>query len=217
MLSLRNVSHGFQDGSNFRWLFENLSFEFRRGEAVNLWGPSGSGKTTLLNILAGLQRPTEGTVVCATEPQLDLTAASEQDLLRYRRHKIGFIYQFFNLIPTLTVLENVELPLELTAQNDRKTEAKELLKEFNLSGRLDAFPDTLSGGEQQRVAVVRALIHRPAVVLADEPTGNLDHENAQIVVDRLFTLSKQIGSTLVLASHDLMIRDQADHVLKLDA
>ena len=217
MLSLRNVSHGFQDGSNFRWLFENLSFEFQSGESVNLWGPSGSGKTTLLNILAGLQRPAEGTVICEAESSLDLAAASEQDLLRYRRHKIGFIYQFFNLIPTLTVLENVELPLELTAQNELKSEARRMLEDFNLGGRLDAFPETLSGGEQQRVAVVRALVHRPAVVLADEPTGNLDHENAQIVVDRLFTLSKHIGSTLVLASHDLKIREQADHVLTLDA
>ena len=217
MLSLRNVSHGFQDGSDFRWLFENLSFEFRSGESVNLWGPSGSGKTTLLNILAGLQRPTEGEVICEAESRLDLAAAREQDLLHFRRHKIGFIYQFFNLIPTLTVLENVELPLELTAQKDRRTEARKLLDDFDLSERLHAFPETLSGGEQQRVAVVRALIHRPAVVLADEPTGNLDHENAKIVVDRLFTLSKQIGSTLVLASHDLMIRERADHVLTLDA
>lgn len=217
MLHLQNVSHGFQDGVNFRWLFEKLSFDFREGESVNLWGPSGSGKTTLLNILAGLQRPTQGRITFEMDPGLELATATETELLSYRRHRIGFIYQFFNLIPTLTVLENVELPLELTAQNSRRNAARELLAEFQLSNHLDAFPETLSGGEQQRVAVARALVHQPAIVLADEPTGNLDHENARIVVDYLFTISKQFGSTLVLASHDSMIRERADHVLTLDA
>ncbi|MCY4655904.1 MAG: ABC transporter ATP-binding protein [Gammaproteobacteria bacterium] len=215
MLILKGVSQGFQDGPTFRWLFENLTFEFQKLESVVLWGPSGSGKTTLLNLLAGLQRPLNGSIVFNQNSPFDITEANEKELLLYRRHRIGYIYQFFNLIPTLTVLENVELPLELTSQLNLLPFVRETLCEFGLENKLDSFPGTLSGGEQQRVAVARALAHQPDIVLADEPTGNLDQKNAEMVVESLFSKVQAIGATLVIASHNPMVKDRAHQVLNL--
>ena len=215
MLKIDRVSHGFQDGSSFRWLFQDLSFDFHSSKSVVVWGPSGSGKTTLLNILAGLLRPSNGEVVLAREPPLHIHSASDKELLLYRRHQVGFIYQFFNLLPTLTVLENVELPLELTNQMDKKDAAREILCDLGLESRITAFPAKLSGGEQQRVAIARALIHRPSIVLADEPTGNLDQANSEKVVETLFAKTREIGAALIVASHNLLVKEKAQHQLSL--
>jgi putative ABC transport system ATP-binding protein len=184
------------------------------GERVAILGPSGSGKSTLLNLVSGIDLPDEGVVRLAGT---DLTALSEHDRTLFRRHRIGFVFQFYNLLPTLTVLENLLLPVELKGKVGPEDEARaaELLGRVGLEGRADAFPDRLSGGEQQRVAVARALVHEPALVLADEPTGNLDEETGARVAELLDELVRAHGRTLVVVTHSRELGARMDRVLRM--
>jgi len=188
--------------------------DFRRGEMVALLGPSGSGKSTLLNLVSGIDAPDGGSVeVEGTE----LTRMGERDRTLFRRRHIGFVFQFFNLLPTLTVEENLLLPFELTGRvgEEERSRARALLERVGLGDRGETFPDRLSGGEQQRVAVARAVVHSPTLVLADEPTGNLDVETGSRVLDLLEELVRKSGTTLLLVTHAPEVASRADRILTL--
>lgn len=214
VVGLRHLSKRFVEGGRERYVLNRVSYDFREGEFVVLLGRSGSGKSTLLNLISGIDRPTAGDVVIQGTA---VTQLSERDRTLFRRDHIGFVFQFFNLIPTLTVLENVTLPQELAGRNWRDVEADalHLLERVGLADRRDTFPDRLSGGEQQRVAIARALVHDPMLVLADEPTGNLDEETGQRVLDLLLDLTRSAGKTLLMATHNPDITPYADRVLEL--
>lgn len=216
MYHLADVGKSFQDGSKVRWILRDISLTIGKGETVVLWGPSGSGKTTLLNILAGLLRPTKGIIEFKTKGEtFDLVKMDENRLTRFRRDHIGFIYQFFNLVPTLNIRENVELPIELTRRFELKEEAIRRLESLGLNDRLSEWPSNLSGGEQQRVAIARSLAHRPEFILADEPTGNLDRRNARQVLDLLWRETESTGTGLVIASHSEDVLKRAAKVVEL--
>jgi putative ABC transport system ATP-binding protein len=185
------------------------------GERVAILGPSGSGKSTLLNLISGIDRPDSGSVKIAG---VDVTALSEVERTRFRRKHVGFVFQFFNLLPTLTVLENLLLPLQLkgSVNGADRERARALLERVGLAERLDTFPDRLSGGEQQRVALARALVHDPALVLADEPTGNLDEDMAAQVTDLLIDLAEAERRTMVVVTHSRPLAARMDRMLRLD-
>ena len=216
LLEIDNVVMRFGDGAGERLVLSGLSLALYRGEKVVLWGPSGSGKSTLLGLVAGLTKPTSGSIrfFPADGEPISLHEASEATRSAYRRRFIGYIFQFFNLIPTLTVAENVELPLEVNGRAD-VAEALARLDALSLADHLDDFPTTLSGGEQQRVAIARALAHGPSLVLADEPTGNLDRENAELVTELLWREVDQAGTGLIVATHSEAIAARADRVIEL--
>ena len=200
LIELRNITKTYREGDRERTVFRDLNLQIRRGEFVVLLGRSGSGKSTLLNLISGIDLPTAG------EIRVDgrsVTALSEHERTLFRRRHVGFIFQFFNLVPTLTVEENLLLPLELSGGYDaaQRRRALELLEQVGLADRAQSFPDRLSGGEQQRVAVARALVHRPALLLADEPTGNLDAETGSQVLHLLERLGRETGMTLVMVTH----------------
>jgi putative ABC transport system ATP-binding protein len=204
----------FREGDAERVVLRGVDLAVRRGEFVALLGRSGSGKSTLLNVISGIDRATSGEVrVDGT----DIAAISEHERTLFRRRRIGFVFQFFNLIPTLTVEENLRLPLELTGRTGAaaRDEAADLLAEVGLADRARAFPDRLSGGEQQRVAVARALAHDPDLVLADEPTGNLDGESAQVVLGLLARLSRGRKKTVIAVTHSTEVAAAADRVFVL--
>ena len=182
------------------------------GETVAIVGPSGSGKTTLLGLLAGLDRPTGGRVLL---DGTDLGALSEDDRARLRREKIGFVFQSFQLIPTLTARENVAVPLDLAGDGGGAARADELLERVGLGGRGHHYPTQLSGGEQQRVALARAFIHRPAILFADEPTGNLDAATGARIIELMMELNRELGTTLVLVTHDLELAGRMRRVMRL--
>ncbi len=182
------------------------------GETVAIVGPSGSGKTTLLGLLAGLDRPSGGRVLL---DGTDMGALSEDDRARLRRDKIGFVFQSFQLIPTLTARENVAVPLDLAGHGGGAARADELLERVGLGGRGHHYPTQLSGGEQQRVAVARAFIHRPSILFADEPTGNLDAATGERVIELMMELNRELGTTLVLVTHDLELAGRARRVIRL--
>lgn len=177
-------------------------------------GPSGSGKTTLLNLIGGLDRPTRGKVVV---DGLDLTSMNEGELAEYRLRRVGFVFQFYNLIPTLTALENVELPMALAGvpRKERRRRALELLRAVGLEARADHRPDELSGGEQQRVAIARALANKPAIVLADEPTGDLDSRSAKLLMDLVRRLNKEDGQTFIIVTHDPIVVEACTRVYNI--
>jgi len=210
-LELRNVSKSYREGEAERVVLRDVSVTIARGEIVVLLGRSGSGKSTLLNVIAGIDRPTAR---CVMVDGTDLTALDEQARTRFRRAHIGFVFQFFNLIPLLTVEENLLLPLDLNGRADAKgaARARELLDRVGLGGRGESYPERLSGGEQQRVAIARALIHDPALILADEPTGNLDTETATGVLDLLDTLAREAGRTVVMVTHSREVVGVADRI-----
>jgi putative ABC transport system ATP-binding protein len=212
VVRVRGLSRGYREGGIFRPVLRELSLEVSPGESVGLLGRSGSGKSTLLNLLGGIDAPDAGSVEIRGT-QLGRLAERERTLFR-RRH-IGFVYQFFNLLPTLNVEENVSLPLELNGMAD-SGRVKHLLSEVALGDRLGSFPDQLSGGEQQRVALVRALIHRPALILADEPTGNLDAQSGQAVASLLHRLVEAEGTTLILVTHSPEASAICDRLLHLE-
>lgn len=222
IIELENLSKSYQEGGQTRLILDSLNLEFAAGDFVCLVGRSGSGKSTLLNLISGIDAPTQGHVTIrtgtdqASNEAVRLTALSEHERTLFRRRHIGIVFQFFNLIPTLTVLENVTLPLELagTRGNGRK-EATELLERVGLGNRLSTYPDRLSGGEQQRVAIARALVHNPLLILADEPTGNLDEETGDSVLRLLLELTRDMGKTLIMATHAPDVAQQADRVLHL--
>jgi len=214
LLRLEQVCCGYREAGAWREILRGVDLDVRAGEQVALLGQSGSGKSTLLHLVGGLDLPSAGRIVF---DGLDLAGLGEPTRSLWRRSHVGFIYQFFNLLPTLTVLENVLLPLELNGIATRagRGAALELLDEVGLAGRAGSWPDRLSGGEQQRVALVRALIHQPRLVLADEPTGNLDAANGEKVLALLDRLVRARGYTLVLATHSAEVAGRADRAIRL--
>jgi putative ABC transport system ATP-binding protein len=213
-IRLEHLAKSYMEGSHERCVLCDLSATFAEGGFVAILGKSGSGKSTLLNVISGIDRADSGSVWLGGQ---NLTALNDQQRTLFRRRKIGFVFQFFNLIPTLTVWENVVLPLELNGLTtpDDYGRAEHLLDAVGLLDRRKTFPDRLSGGEQQRVAIARALVHDPLLVLADEPTGNLDEETGRRVVQFLNRLTRQSGKTMLLVTHSSDAAAHADRVLHL--
>lgn len=193
-------------------ILRGLTLEVPAGQSVAVIGPSGSGKTSLLMILGGLERATSGKVEVAERP---LSGLSEDDLSHLRGEEIGIVFQSFHLVPTMTALENVALPLELAGIDGAFDTARQLLDDVGLSARVDHFPAELSGGEQQRVAIARALSRRPRLILADEPTGNLDTKTGQQIVELLFGMKERSGATLVLVTHDERLANMTERVIRM--
>ena len=214
LLELRNIVHGYIEAGAWREVLRGVDLTVRAGEQLALVGQSGSGKSTLMHLIGALDVPTTGSL---RFDDLDLARLGEPDRTLWRRRHVGFIYQFFNLIPTLTVLENVLLPLELNgiAESAGRKDALELLAEVGLADRAESYPDRLSGGEQQRVAIIRALVHEPRLVLADEPTGNLDAATGEQVLDLLDRLVRSRGRTLILVTHSAEVASRADRTVRL--
>jgi putative ABC transport system ATP-binding protein len=212
-IELINVRKSYMEGGRSHVVLDNVSVSIAAGERVAILGPSGSGKSTLLNLVSGIDLPDEGRVLVGGA---DIGAFSERERTLFRRDRVGFVFQFFNLLPTLTVLENLLLPLELAGRDEGESEARQLLTEVGLEARAGAFPDRLSGGEQQRVAIARALIHRPALLLADEPTGNLDQDTGERVVELLDGLVTAAGATLVIVTHSRGLAARMDRTLRVD-
>jgi putative ABC transport system ATP-binding protein len=215
MIAVRQVTRRYRQGENVVAALDRVDLEIDRFDVVAVTGESGSGKSTLLHLLGGLDRPDEGEIVVDS---LALCSASERDLTEYRRTKLGIIFQFFNLLPTLNVLENVCLPLELQGmpQKSAKTRAKEMLELVGMQHRARHFVHQLSGGEMQRTAIARALVHRPKLVLADEPTGNLDAQNAGQVLAVFEQIARERLTTLVLVTHSLEVASVARRTLRLN-
>ena len=213
-IRLADISKQYQEGEATRIILNGVDLDIRRGEFIVLLGHSGSGKSTLLNLIGGLDQPTAGHIYVH---DVAITTLSERKRTLFRRDALGFIFQFFNLIPTLTVLENITLPQELAGQPLQRVRplALKLLEEVGLADRAQTYPDKLSGGQQQRVAIARALVHNPLVVLADEPTGNLDDETGQRVLQLLLSLTRDAHRTLVMATHNPDIAMLADRVFQL--
>jgi len=211
---LTNLTRCFHEGEQLHTVLQSLDATFVRGETLALRGRSGSGKSTLLNLISGIDAPDEGDV--EIDGQL-ITAMSERDRTLFRRKHIGFVYQAFNLVPTLTVADNVQLVLELNGIKGTVAERRvnTLLDQVGLANRAMSYPDLLSGGEQQRVAIARALAHKPSLVLADEPTGNLDDKTAEHVLQLLDGLVREVGGTMIVATHSAMVASRCDRVLEL--
>jgi putative ABC transport system ATP-binding protein len=195
-------------------ILSDVSLAIGRGESVAIMGASGAGKSTLLALLAGLDEPTAGSVTLAGS---DLTALDEDGRAAVRARHVGFVFQSFHLLPSLTALENVMLPLELAQRGDARKDALEVLDRVGLAGRVGHYPRQLSGGEQQRVAIARAFVTRPAVLFADEPTGNLDAATGERIMELLFGLNAASGATLVLVTHDSALAARCNRVIQLDA
>lgn len=214
MLRIENLCKAYDEGGLRREVLRGASAQFSAGEFVAVTGRSGSGKSTLLNLVSGVDEPDSGSIWLEGR---DIAACPERERTLVRRARIGFVFQFFNLIPSLSVEENLRLPLELNRlHRDAETRIDEMLGRVGLIERRQSFPDRLSGGEQQRVAIARALIHEPAIVLADEPTGNLDAETAARVIALLRELAAQEGRLLLLATHSEEAATAADRVLRLE-
>ena len=214
MVIVDNLAKEYRSGDAQQVVFDQLSFSVNQGETVALLGASGSGKTTLLNLISGIDSPDSGQV---TLDGIDVHALAEPERTLLRRRRIGFVFQFFNLIQTLTVGENIALPLELLGEDKASAtqRANELLAAVGLDGLAERFPETLSGGEQQRAAIARALVHRPALLLADEPTGNLDEDTAGRIITLLTRLARQQATTMLLVTHSQTVAQAADRVLRL--
>ncbi|HEY6555461.1 MAG TPA: ABC transporter ATP-binding protein [Vicinamibacteria bacterium] len=215
LIRLEHVSKSFQEGTVTRAVLRDTSVTIEAGQLVAIRGRSGSGKSTLLNLVAGLDLPTTGDVFVE---EACLNRLSARDRTVFRRDRLGFVFQFFNLIPTLTVIENVQLPAELAgaSRSAAADRARSLLLEVGLQDRAAQFPDRLSGGEQQRVAIARALVQDPRLVLADEPTGNLDDATGQLVLDLLDRVTRRAGKTLLLVTHSREVAARADRVLTIE-
>ncbi len=199
MVEIRDLHLSLVGGAGPVNILRGVNLSVKSGETISIVGPSGAGKTTLLMALSGLERPSSGQVRISGT---DLTTISEDDLARFRRRHVGIVFQSFHLVPTMTALENVALPLEFAAATDPAGQARIALEKTGLGDRLHHFPGELSGGEQQRVALARAFVANPSLLLADEPTGNLDRETGAMVMDLLFDLQQEHGTTLVLVTHD---------------
>ncbi|HEX8274420.1 MAG TPA: ABC transporter ATP-binding protein [Longimicrobiaceae bacterium] len=212
MLIVQDLQKSYRSGGRELTVLRDVNFSVSPGEFVAVVGPSGSGKTTLLGLMAGLDRPSRGSV---TLDGVDLAALSEDGRARLRRERIGFVFQAFQLIPTLTASENVRVPLELGGRDGAAARADELLERVGLGGRGHHYPTQLSGGEQQRVAVARAFVHSPSILFADEPTGNLDAATGGRIVELLTELNRELGTTLILVTHDPDLAAQAGRVIRL--
>jgi len=213
ILRVENLTKIYNSGEVSVKALDNVSVSVKKGEFVAVIGPSGSGKSTLLHIIGGVDRPTSGKVFIENT---DIYSLNETKLAIFRRRQIGLIYQFYNLIPVLNVEENITLPLLLDEQKVDKNQLEELLKTLNLADRAKHLPNQLSGGQQQRVSIGRALINRPAIMLADEPTGNLDSKNGAEIMNLLRLSNKNYNQTLILITHDQNIALQADRIIAIE-
>ena len=219
VVHVRDVSKKFPDGAGERWVIKDVSFTIEPHQATAIRGPSGAGKTTLLNLIAGLLRPDNGNIELSLKDHsvpTSLNQLNASQLLRFRRDHIGFVYQFFNLVPTLTVQENVLLPLSLTKREHLRESALDRLEKLGLGSHLNSFPEQLSGGEQQRAAIARAVAHEPQFLLADEPTGNLDAENSDLVIKLLWHEHERLGTNLIVATHSDDICTHAANTIHLE-
>jgi putative ABC transport system ATP-binding protein len=212
MLEARELSKEYRSGDNSLAVLRDVSFTIPQGAFVAIVGPSGSGKTTLLGLLAGLDTPSHGHVLLDNS---DLTAMDEDQRAQLRGEKVGFVFQSFQLISTLTALENVQVPLELRGDGNAGVRARELLRRVGLGDRLDHFPTQLSGGEQQRVAIARAFANEPRILFADEPTGNLDSDTGAHIVELLEALNRESATTIILVTHDLTLASRAQRIIRL--
>ena len=213
ILRVENLTKVYGKGENEVRALDGVSFSVEKGEFVAVIGPSGSGKSTLLHILGGVDRPTSGRVLMDGK---NVYAKNEEQLAIFRRRQVGLIYQFYNLIPVLNVTENITLPVLMDGQKVNRDRLKELITTLKLDGRENHLPNQLSGGQQQRVSIGRALMNAPAVVLADEPTGNLDSKNSKEIVDLLKISNEKYGQTLIVITHDESIALQADRIISID-
>ena len=212
ILEVQGLTKSYPNGDSSLTVVKDISFTIEAGASCAIVGPSGSGKTTLLGLCAGLDQPTSGSIRLAG---VDLGSLDEDGRARVRNDFVGFVFQNFQLIPTLTAIENVMVPLELRGEKQSRPEALRLLQRVGLEDRLSHYPAQLSGGEQQRVALARAFINRPRILFADEPTGNLDAETGHLVIENLFALNASLGTTLVLVTHDMELARRAQRVIRL--
>jgi len=214
MLEVLGLKKSYPSGDMYQVVIDNLSLTIKHGEVVAMLGASGSGKTTLLNLLSGIDSPDSGTVKI---DNTDLHSLDENSRTLLRRQKLGFVFQFFNLIPTLTVAENIALPLQLLSKSAAEIAdvTSSLLNKVGLAGVESRYPETLSGGEQQRIAIARAVAHQPLLLLADEPTGNLDEETGLSIIHLLNTLAREQNISMLLVTHSQQVADSADRILTL--
>lgn len=215
IVEIRNVFKSFRKGSQILHVLNNISMDVYEGEFLALMGPSGSGKTTLLNLIAGIDKVDSGTIKI---DGMNITSLSENELAQWRALNVGFIFQFYNLIPVLTAFENVELPLLLTglSKKQRREHVQAVLDLVNLSERVDHYPSQLSGGEQQRVAIARAIVTDPVIIVADEPTGDLDRNSAEDVLQLMERLVKELNKTIIMVTHDPKAASKANIIRHLD-
>jgi len=212
ILKIKEVSKRYESAGTALTILDNISFAIEKGSTVSITGPSGSGKTTLLGLCAGLDRATSGSIELNN---VALDHLSEDQRAAVRNQHVGFIFQNFQLLPTLTAIENIMVPLELRGEKNIRPRAMDLLDKVGLSARADHYPVQLSGGEQQRVSLARAFSNTPAILFADEPTGNLDGETSEKVIKLLFDLNKEAGTTLIIVTHDLELASRTDRIIRL--
>jgi putative ABC transport system ATP-binding protein len=215
IVEIRNLNKSYWRGSEVVPVLEDITFDIGQGEFLALMGPSGSGKSTLLNLIAGIDKPDSGSVEIGG---IDITSLSETQLARWRASNVGFIFQFYNLIPVLTAFENVELPLLLTtlSRKERRQHVEIALSVVNLTDRMDHYPGELSGGQQQRVAIARAVVTDPTILVADEPTGDLDRVSAAEILDLMERLNIESGKTIIMVTHDPRAAEKAHIIRQLD-
>ena len=215
IVSLTHVSKGYRRGDQLVPVLMDITLEIPQGDFIALMGPSGSGKSTLLNLIAGIDKPDAGTLLVAGE---DITRYGEAELADWRAANVGFVFQFYNLMPVLTGFENVELPLLLTSltKSERRERVETVLALVGLTDRMAHYPNELSGGQQQRVAIARALIADPAIIVADEPTGDLDRKSAEEILGLLRRLNAEMGKTIIMVTHDAHAVESARHVTHLE-
>lgn len=215
IVQIRNLSKSYRRGSQTIPVLENMNFDIDEGEFLALMGPSGSGKSTLLNLIAGIDNADSGSIKVAG---IEITSLSENDLARWRALNVGFIFQFYNLLPVLTAFENVELPLQLTrlSKKERRAHVTAAIKLVHLSDRIDHYPSQLSGGQQQRVAIARAIVTDPVILMADEPTGDLDRKSAEDVLSLIDGLNKEFGKTIIMVTHDPRAAEKARVIKHLE-
>jgi len=215
IVEVRDLCKSYRRGAQSLPVLRDLTFSIPEGEFLALMGPSGSGKTTLLNLIAGIDRADSGSIRVG---EVEVTRLSEADLARWRAGHVGFVFQFYNLIPVLTARENVELPLHLTAlsRRERRRHAEAVLGLVGLGDRMDHYPGQLSGGQQQRVAIARALVTDPTIVVADEPTGDLDRASAEQVLDLMDRMVRELGKTVIMVTHDPKAAEKAHAIRRLE-
>ena len=213
LLRFTNIHLQYQNGTLLTEVIKGIDFTIHQNEKLAIVGKSGSGKTSLLMLMAGLEKPTSGKI---TYQDQDITAYSEDQLTEYRKKNIGIVFQSFYLIPNYTAVENVALPLEINFQKDALSQAKEILVDLGLEDRLQHFPSQLSGGEQQRVAIARAMIKKPELILADEPTGNLDDENTEVITELIFNIATKYQKSLCLVTHDADLAKRCDRIMTIE-
>jgi putative ABC transport system ATP-binding protein len=215
IVEIRDLKKSYRRGEHVVPVLENITFDIQRGEFVALMGPSGSGKSTLLNLIAGIDKVDAGSIRVGG---IEITELSETELAQWRATHVGFVFQFYNLIPVLTAFENVELPLHLIQMTgkDRREHVKMALRLVNLSDRMEHYPGQLSGGEQQRVAIARAMVTDPTILVADEPTGDLDRASAEEVLELMNRLNRESGMTIIMVTHDPRAAQKAQRIIRLE-